>query len=113
MTGNTAAPSGTSSSDLAAILASGHGGDDRQFIAVLDGGGEIVEIPNIFVVKVKVNVLADLPPVEELGLECGKPLAEVIENRLHSGPRCFHHRLVVGLGSHWGGDVDFDRHTFS
>src|SRR5665213_453480 len=60
MSGKTATPSGVSSGSSA----TGHRGDDRQFIAVLDRRGEIIEIANVLIVEVDVDELAHLAVLE-------------------------------------------------
>src|SRR6266851_4751446 len=80
ITGNTAAPSGTSRSASSAMSSSGDSRNDRQLVAVLDRRGEVVEIADVFVIQIEVDVLAHPALVEELGLESGELLVEVIES---------------------------------
>src|SRR6266702_4503539 len=60
MGGKTAAPSGTSLSSASLMSASGHGGDDRHLVAVLDGGIQAVEVADVLVVEVDVDEAAQL-----------------------------------------------------
>src|SRR5262249_18307953 len=59
MSGKTAAPAGTSAagslSSGSAISASGHGGDDRQLVAVVDRRGEVLQVADVLVVEVDVD----------------------------------------------------------
>src|SRR5438046_710885 len=64
MSGKMAAPSGTSpdgsspersSSSSAIGLASGDGRDDAQLVAVLDRGGQVVEVAHVLVVEEQVQ----------------------------------------------------------
>src|SRR2546423_14210961 len=63
MSGKTAAPSGTSPDDSPSEMSSsssaigsppGDGRDDAQLVAVLNRGGEVVEVAHVLVVEVQV-----------------------------------------------------------
>src|SRR5215469_15114527 len=66
ISGIRAAPSGTSSSSWCSCMsASGHRGDDGQFVAVLDRRGQVVEVAHVFLVEVQVHEAAHLPVLED------------------------------------------------
>src|SRR5205085_7753051 len=83
MSGKTAAPSGTSRSASSAISASGHRGDDAQLVAVLDGGGEVVEVANVLVVQVDVDEAAHLAVLKNALTDGGVLLRQCVEGGLH------------------------------
>src|SRR4051812_35326236 len=71
ISGKTAAPSGTSlspcswscsSCSSATGSASGHGWDDAQLVAVLDGRAEVVQVADVLVVEVDVQEALQLRP---------------------------------------------------
>src|SRR5262249_29261877 len=84
MEGKTAAPSGTSLSASPAMSASCHGGDDRHFIACLDGRAEVVEVANVFIIHIDVDKAADLPVLEEPLRDAWKLASEIVQGSLHS-----------------------------
>src|SRR5262249_43461602 len=65
ISGKTAAPSGTSGSLSSAMSAPCDGGNDADLVAVLDGGGEVVEVADVLVVEVDVDEAAQLAVVEQ------------------------------------------------
>src|SRR5688500_13020316 len=96
--GKTAAPSGTSSAAL--MSASGHGGDDGQLVAVLDGRAQAVQVADVLVVEVDVDEAAQLPLVEQPFGDARELPAEVVKHRLHGGPCRLHLRLAAGVLPH-------------
>src|SRR6516165_4732987 len=105
MSGKTAAPSGTSDSPAALMSASGHGGDDRQLVAVLDRRGEIIEIANVLIVEEDVDEAADLAVVEDALGQGGVFRPQRVQRRLHGGPVDLHGRLPLGVLPHRRRDV--------
>src|SRR5437762_3090211 len=60
ISGNTAAPSGTELSASSAISTSGHGRDDTDYIAIFDGGRQVVEVTDILIIEINIDEAADL-----------------------------------------------------
>src|SRR4051794_10569244 len=86
MRGKTAAPSGTSAGRSGSVMsASGHSGNDGQFVAVLDRGVEIVEVAHVLVVEVEVDEAAHLAVVEDAAADAGILRAERVEHALDRG----------------------------
>src|SRR5260370_41133181 len=77
ISGNTAAPSGTSRSASSDMSPSGHRRDDRQLVAVLDRRGQVVEVTHVLAIEIQVDVLPHLASVEQLGLKRAVLLARV------------------------------------
>src|SRR6516225_2922373 len=100
ISGRMAAPSGTSSSKRSAMSASGHGGDDGQLVAVLDGGGQVVEVTDVLVVEVDVDEAAHLPALEDARHDAGVGLAEIVEDGLHRGAAGLDDGLALGVLPH-------------
>src|SRR5438045_3787376 len=66
MVGKTAAPSGTSAASSSAMSASRDRRDDRQLVAVLDRGGQVVQVTDVLVVEVQVHELLEPAALEQL-----------------------------------------------
>src|SRR6266852_755858 len=93
ISGRTAAPSGTSASS--AMLASGHGGNDAQLVAVLDLRREVVEVADVLVIEVDVDEASHLAVVEDTLADAGTALAQVVERVLHGLAGDFDDRLAL------------------
>src|SRR4051794_11772101 len=115
MIGKTAAPSGTSCGrdSSPAISTSGDGGDDAQFVAVLERRLQVVEVADVLVVEVDVDEAAHLAVLEQPAGDAGVLGAEVVEHLPDAGALDLDDRLVFGVLPHRGGDMDSDRHCFS
>src|SRR5262249_7440825 len=79
ISGKTAAPSGPELSASSAISASSHGGDNAQFIAVLDRGGEVVEITDVLIVQVDIDEAANLAVLEDPLTDTRELSTQIIE----------------------------------
>src|SRR6516162_1276167 len=99
ISGITAAPSGTSSS-CSAMLASGHGGDDGQLVAVLDGRGQVVEVTDVFLVEVQVHEPAHLTVLEDARRDTGGGRPEAVQHGLHRGAARLDDGLALGVLPH-------------
>src|SRR4029077_1341911 len=106
ISGNTAAPAGTSS----AMSAPGDRGDDVERVAVLDLGRKLVQVAHVFLVQKDVQVHAHLIAVENLRLERWKLRAEIFERRLDGVTFRVDHRLAAGLLAQQGRNRNLDRH---
>src|SRR5258708_26874909 len=110
ISGKTAAPSGTFRSVSSDSLATGHRGNDRQFIAVFNGGGEIVEVTNVFVIQVQVDILPHASAIDDLRLNGRIFLTQVFQNRLDGRTADLHGGLVLGVRPHRRRDLNLDCH---
>src|SRR5205085_11326694 len=113
MRGKTAAPSGTSGSAASLISASGHGGDDRQLVAVLDRRGQVVQVADVLVVDVQVDEAAHLAVVEDALRQPGEAGSEVVQHRLDRVARGLHSGLALGVLPHRRGNLNTNRHDSS
>src|SRR5260370_21668252 len=104
--GKTAAPSGTGLSASSAISASGHRGNDAQFIAVLDCRGQVIEVTDVLIVQVDVDEAANLATLEDPLLDGGKLTAQIVERCLHRGAARVHCCLPVGMLPHRCGNMN-------
>src|SRR5205823_780910 len=101
ISGKTAAPSGTSPSAASFISASGHGGDDGEFVALLDRRVQVIEVSNVLVIEIDVDEAAQLPRLLEQAVgEAGELPAEVLEGRLHGRSGRRHLRLTARVLPH-------------
>src|SRR5260370_40386638 len=111
--GKTAAPSGTGLSASSAISASGHRGNDAQFIAVLDCRGQVIEVTDVLIVQVDVDEAANLATLEDPLLDAGKLTAQIVERCLHRGAARVHCCLPVGMLPHRCGNMNTYGHDAS
>src|SRR4051812_41810837 len=103
MTGNTAAPSGTSSgvsSRDAAMSPSRDGGNDGQLVAILDGRGEVVQVADVLVVEEQVDEPAQDALIEQALRDAGVLRAQGVEDSLHGRAGQLDHGLSVGVLAH-------------
>src|SRR5262245_52670718 len=108
--GKTAAPSGTCAWS-AAISASGHGGDDADLVAVLDGRLQAVEIADVFVIDIDIDEAAHLAILEDAADDAGVFLAQIVEQALDRGAAGFDNSLVLGVLPHGSGYVNANGHA--
>src|SRR5438105_1293457 len=99
MSGNTAAPSGTSDSPVP-MSASGDRGNDAQLVAVLDGRGQVVKVANIFVIEVDVDESAHLPILEDTLGDRWELSCQVIQGTLYGASSNIDGCLALGMLPH-------------
>src|SRR5207248_9922963 len=111
ISGKTAAPSGTSPGVCSSFIStSSHRRDDRQLVAVLDRGVQIVEVADVLVVEVKVDEPPNLAVLHDALRDGRELLAKRVEHSLHGAAADFDDGLAFGVLAERGWYLDADGH---
>src|SRR5438105_2693504 len=104
MSGNTAAPSGTSASPVSssssrccAMSTSGDGGDDAQLVTLLHWRAEIVKIADVLVIEIDVDEAPKLAILEDPLRHRRELPAQSFEHCLHRASGNLNGRQAVGM----------------
>ena len=92
--------------------AAGNGGDDANFVAIVELGVLIVQKSDILAVDVEVDESTQLALlIAEASLDAWKLLIELVKQVMNAATFAFDAGLVAGKFLQWGWNQNFDRHV--